>query len=192
MSQTLSLKWVHGYNGSRRRNVRYGRDGQIIYPVGRTLIIYNYSKQEQLFFQGATDEIICIAMHPSRSICAIGQVGTSQIIIHCLDYRSMDTVQAIRSQHQRAVSHANFDSTGCYLVTLGNDMFNSIIIYSWECATVVVSAQTSMSITKDIDFTKDGKILQCGDGFLRLWTIDGNNLSYRDVKDESGHLNVSL
>ena len=136
----LSLKWVHGYSGS---NLFYGEDGEvIIYSVGRTLVVYDAKKHNQSFYQ-TTEEITCIALHPSQRIVAVGQFGTNSKIC-CISYKTMECTLTLKHYYRhQAVSILKFDSGGKYLVSINLDDFNTMTIFDYENATIVATTQTT-------------------------------------------------
>ncbi|KAL6061667.1 Echinoderm microtubule-associated protein-like 6 [Balamuthia mandrillaris] len=74
-SSELSLQWVHGYRGSDRvNNLQYLNDEEIIYFTAATCVIQNLDKHQQRFFSHQ-DDILCLALHPSKKIAATGEVG---------------------------------------------------------------------------------------------------------------------
>jgi len=75
----LSLEWIHGYRADDcRNNLRYNKDGDIVYhaaAVGIILSVRPNEKKRQRFNAIHTDDIISFAMHPSEEIVATGQMG---------------------------------------------------------------------------------------------------------------------
>ena len=52
----------------------YTGRGEVVFVAGATGIIYNPVQHTQKFFNGHTDDIICLGMHPDFNIVATGQV----------------------------------------------------------------------------------------------------------------------
>lgn len=178
----IGLKWIHGYNGSTAiNNLHYGKNEEILYSVGRTFVNISLGReQRQQFYQETTDEITCLAIHPGESICAIGQIGYRPII-HCIDYIQMATEQLLDGNHRRAVIALRFDYSGNHLVSLGGDDYHTITIHSWKNQYILCSSQTDSRNIHDIQFSPTGEwLIQCGDNFVKFWSIDGDSLNCRD------------
>ena len=181
-SKNISLQWVHGYNGSTAiNNLHYGKNEEILYSVGRTFVNLSLEReQRQEFYQETTDEITCLAIHPEENICAIGQIGYRPII-HCVDYVQMATEQLLDGNHRRAVIALRFDRSGNHLVSLGGDDYHSITIHSWKNQYILCSSQTDSRKIFDIQFSPTGEwLIQCGDNFVKFWSIDGDSLNCRN------------
>ena len=178
----LSLEWIHGYRGHDcRSNLFYGVSGQLIYNIANTVVRYNVKESVQDFFQDAKDEILCLAIHPDRPICAVGQAGRVPYI-HIFDYESMTGVQVFHGHHRRAITNLTFDPTGRYLLSVGMDEYHKMVIFDWENGSVKASSTTTEKKTLSVAFLPDGKgCLQAGDGFIRFWSLDGHILNYKSA-----------
>ena len=73
----LTLEFVHGYRAHDcRDNLHYDvSSGEIVYHAAAVGIVYNAETHEQRFFQGHTDDIVCLAVHPEGNLVATGQLG---------------------------------------------------------------------------------------------------------------------
>ena len=179
----LSLEWIHGYSAAKcRNNLRYGCLGQILYNVGKTMVIFNAKEKKQYFYRDAKDEITCIAVNSRKPLCAIGQSGQYPMI-QIFDYNTQATYRTIHGHHKRAISAIEFDPSGRYLVTCGQDDEHSLIIYDFENEKILSSTPTCGNKSLDIAFHRDGKlIIQCGDNFLRFWSLDnGTILNFKNA-----------
>ena len=71
------LAWVHGYRGHDcRHNVAFSADGDAVYPAASVVVLAGVrpgGKRQQRFFRRHTDDVLCLAAHPSRRIFASGQ-----------------------------------------------------------------------------------------------------------------------
>ena len=177
---SLVLEWIHGYRGSDcRSNLRYGSDGSVLYHIGTTAVKMLIKDHEQIFYQDAKDEIVCLTVHPSRPICAVGQMGKVPFI-HIFDYETNKTIQSFSGLHRRAVTNLGFDPTGKFLVSVGMDTYHTMIVYDWENGTVLSSAATTPKKTLAVDFNRDSKgLVQIGVDFIRFWSLSGGILNYK-------------
>jgi len=180
--KTPILDCVIGYNGSYRNNIFYTNKDKIIYPIGRNLISFDIQENNKSIFLDAEDIITCVAIHPNRNICAIGQ-GTVSGHIICLDHENMQTKQILKTLHRHHhVQHIKFNKLGNHLVTISNDNFHTIQIYDWEIqSSAIISSPTVNVPIHDIAFTVCGQIIQVGEALLRYWSVTQGSLSYVDV-----------
>lgn len=58
-----------------RSNLFYTQIGEIVYHVAAVGVIYNRQQNTQRFYLGHDDDILCLAIHPSKDYVATGQVG---------------------------------------------------------------------------------------------------------------------
>ena len=177
------LEWIHGYSaGKCRNNLMYGSKGETIYNVGKTVVVYDTKQKKQKFYRCPKDEITCISLNPQKSLCAVGQIGTFPSI-HIFNYETQETYRVIKGHHQRAISAIKFDPSGRYLVSCGQDDNHTLIVYDFENDKVISSTPTCGNKTLDLEYQKDGGgLIQCGDNFLRFWTLDnGNNLNFKNA-----------
>ena len=72
----LELAWAFGYRtqGGSRNNLRYIGDAtdpdtqMIVYPTAAIAVVYNLKDKAQMFYQGHTVEVTCVAVHPKGNI----------------------------------------------------------------------------------------------------------------------------
>ena len=173
----LELHWVHGYNSKDSRNtVKYSSSGRIVYNCAAIGVCYDKLTGFQHFQREAhSDKIISLAIHPDGNICATGQVGDAPIIV-VWDVNTQQTKSTLSGFHQGGVSLLQFNSDGKLLLSIGLDDQNSIAIYNWDQKSCVTTAKVGMGMVKAACFVGE-KIITGGDGFLKIWTMNGNNLS---------------
>ena len=63
----------YGYTGQRlRNNARYSLEGDVLYPVGSMVVVYNKVRHAQKYYTGHRGEVLSIAIHPEGRIVASG------------------------------------------------------------------------------------------------------------------------
>lgn len=68
---SLRLCWVHGFRaGDVKNGVKYTKTGEIIFFSGTVNIVLDVRSQQQTYHRDHTDEIMSIAVHPSRTLIA--------------------------------------------------------------------------------------------------------------------------
>lgn len=79
----------------------------MVYHVAALGIVYNKKEHKQQYYSAHNDDILCLAIHPSKSLVATGQIGRDPTI-HVWDVVSMETVSVLQGQHYRGVCAVDF------------------------------------------------------------------------------------
>jgi microtubule-associated protein-like 6 len=175
---SLKLEWVHGYRAQDcRNNLRYTANNEVIYFAGTTNICLNVHEWQQRYHQAHTDDIICMALHPTESLVATGQMGRVPAIV-IWDLNTMKTRVVLKGFHRRAVSQLAFSKDGKLLASVGHDDDHSIAVYDWANGTIKAKARGTTSKVLALDFLPDGRgLIQCGVGHVKFWNMNGRNLT---------------
>ena len=82
MASQLLPRHVFGLNVSVKDNLHYVDDNVVLYPAGRTLVLYSTDSRTQRFIQGSegTDGITAIALSPSRKYLAVAERAEKAMI----------------------------------------------------------------------------------------------------------------
>ncbi|ELU04693.1 hypothetical protein CAPTEDRAFT_198144 [Capitella teleta] len=76
--QRLSLEWVYGYSGNDcRSNIFVAKSGEIVYPIGSVIVLYNRKEHSQRHYREHTHHVKSIALHPNGITVASGQGSSS-------------------------------------------------------------------------------------------------------------------
>lgn len=81
-TESLQLGFVHGYEGLRTTspNVFLTAAGEVAHYAAAVCVLFNRRENSQRFFLGHNDDILCMGMHPDRTLVASGQVGPLLLI----------------------------------------------------------------------------------------------------------------
>lgn len=72
----MKLKYVFGYRAfDTRMNVKYSKEGKIVYHTAALGLVLDKNSNEQTFFTNHDEDMVCLAMHPSLNIVATGQMA---------------------------------------------------------------------------------------------------------------------
>ena len=193
-SSHLSLERIHGYSGSfygdtgTRNNLHYC-ENCLIYNVGKVLVQYNVNDDTQEFCNAA-GEITCLSVHPTTSICAIGQKHSS-FAITIVDLDTMKPRTFLNGQ-TCGPSCLDFDTSGKFLVSASKAQV--LAVYDWKNGTVVSSCRTYGQETLDTKFLRGSsdQLIECGVCFVRLWSLEGCSLVVKgDMELETQENHVS-
>ncbi|KAL5008221.1 hypothetical protein ScPMuIL_013802 [Solemya velum] len=152
----LRLEWVYGYRGHQcRNNLYYTASKEIVYFVAGVGIVYNPREHKQRFFLGHDDDILCLALHPDRTLTATGQNWEEPLHLF------------------------GFDKTGTKLVSVGLDEHATINVWDWRKAKVIATVRGHSDRVFDVQFNwfKDNTIVSCGVKHIKFWTLCGNALT---------------
>ena len=59
---SLRLSWVYGYRGHQcRSNCHFNEEGNVVYFVAATGIVYNRESHRQAFYLHHNDDILCLS-----------------------------------------------------------------------------------------------------------------------------------
>eukprot|EP01119_Soliformovum_irregulare_P013844 TRINITY_DN3722_c0_g1_i1.p1 TRINITY_DN3722_c0_g1~~TRINITY_DN3722_c0_g1_i1.p1 ORF type:complete len:1927 (-),score=428.61 TRINITY_DN3722_c0_g1_i1:16-5796(-) len=173
----LELEWVYGYHGSRcRDNLFYIQDDEVVYHLAGVGIVYNPRDHTQRFFQGHTDDIISLTLHPDRRLVATGQIGKDPYIA-VWDTKTMTTVALLKHFHQRGICSLGFSHDGKYLVSVGLDDDHTLALWDWKEGRVIAQDKASNERIFDIEPSPySNTIVTCGVKHIKFWTYSGNSL----------------
>lgn len=196
----LELEWVHGYRGFDCRNNTFyiqpnAASRYILYYAAALGILMNPKTKEQRYFKGHSDDIVSMAVHEYRSkdsieqiIVASGQQGISNVYVW--EVPSMQTLAIVETK-QKNLHLVSFSGDGRLVISLGQDL--SIAVSDWKSSTLLATAKMENStifdisvITSPIPVSSKGaagaaastvQFLTCGDKVLRLWSVNGRNIT---------------
>ena len=186
-TNALRLAWVHGHRcGDVKQGVRYTLGGDVLFFGGATNVVYDVRANAQSFHRGHSDDVMASAVHPTQSLCATADQGKSPSIL-VWDYEgapkggSHPTVATMRGFHRRGVTHLSFSPCGKWLASVGCDDQHSLIVHDWQNQTVRCKRASPKEKTLDLAFppTSSDALCQVGVGFIRFWTINGHNMTWK-------------
>ena len=179
-SNRLILEFIHGYNGrSTKHNLHYLPGGEsILYSVGKTLVKFDEAEDKQQYC-AVTGNISCLAVHPERSLCAIGQKSNADESIVIVDFNTMKYSSMIKGAAKDTV-RMDFDRSGKHLLALSENRLNIHDIDN-ECR-LTASTLTHATETLDVCFaTNANTLVEVGKNFVRFWVVNGSEMHFEDV-----------
>ncbi|KAK3092560.1 hypothetical protein FSP39_004442 [Pinctada imbricata] len=144
----LRLEWVYGYRGHQcRNNLFYTTSKEIVLFVAGVGVVYNPREHKQRFFLGHDDDILCLTLHPERTLVATGQTGKSPYI--CVwDSASMEMVSILKEGHQNGVAALGFDKEG----NVSRCIINYVEIAPFATEFFFERCSVNMTISKNDSF----------------------------------------
>jgi WD40 repeat protein len=160
-STHLDLEFVHGYSGklpyrtTSCTNIFPLASGELVYPVSAAVVIYDKVMHRQRYFFGHDDDVMCLAVHPSGTVVASGQVGRKPPI--CLwDVQKIPMDEGVLPGggmnagvthlgnllfHSKGIACLDFSSDGSLLVSVGNDDAHHICVWDWQNGVLLAQAR---------------------------------------------------
>ncbi|KAG5192222.1 WD40-repeat-containing domain protein, partial [Tribonema minus] len=189
----LELEWVHGYRGHDcRNNAVYAADGTVVYhaaTLGIVLARNAEGQSSQRFYQGHTNDILSLTLHPNGTLCATGQDGKVPSI-QVWSLETLATAASLSGFHRRGVGALAFSDNGTMLASVGMDDDNSIALYNWRAhdGKPVANAKGERSKTLDICFKpgSTGEVITVGVKFIRSYSVQGQVLLGKKVSAGAG------
>ena len=180
--------------------------GEIVYYTSGVVIMYNESLHSQRYFLGDSNivdaaEVSSIAVHPDKVTVASGYVEKAATIFVWNSFadisKASDKTPEILSTlngHTTSIRSLNFSADGKLLVSLGGDVFNTIVVWDWKRSTMLTHVRGHSSTVFAVEFNpfqyiglpdsdspKPGQALledeacytlvSCGMRHIRFWTL---------------------
>lgn len=142
------VNFVHGIRiGDSRNVIAYNEDGHIVYIAVTYGIVFDRDSQEQRVYDGHENALISIAVDSSGKVAATGEYHESPQL-HIWDARTAQFIDKHVGLHRRGITSLAFSSSGEYLISLGQDVMNSIVVLRspsthWHDSYVVCSTSVS-------------------------------------------------
>lgn len=195
---------VHGNDhphSTSTNNVFYLDSGEIVYYTSGVVIIYDPVEHAQRFFLGPDDlesavEVSSIAVCPDARMVASGYVGRSAVIYIWDSHTKGKAISSTHTLegHTMSVRAMDFSHDAKLLVSLGGDVYNTIMVWDWKKESMLTSTRghSSMVYTiafnpyqaygiPDTDGAKPGQslvednacytLVSCGSRNIRFWTL---------------------
>jgi microtubule-associated protein-like 6 len=188
---SLDLQWVHGYHaGSCRNNLKYNKQGEIVFHGGCVGVTFNPVEYTQRFNQDHVDEISCLAINLDYKVNGVVATGENGKVPHIniWDPFTMELLTSVRGFHSEGVSHVDFSPDGTHIVSVGRDTWHSVLVYNWETRQKMFSSVSTKEKILDAKFVLDERtFVTCGVQHIHFWSrisSDVEKQSYSYSRDE--------
>jgi microtubule-associated protein-like 1/2 len=99
----LGIEWVYGYRGrDSSDNMHNLPTGEVVYYIASIAVLYNPEAQTQRHFAKHSNDIECIAVHPTKPLVATGQKPgiNGNAYVMCWDYDTLDLIHTIGNEDE--------------------------------------------------------------------------------------------
>lgn len=123
------LSHVYGIKIADCRNtLRYNAQGQLIYMAGTYGIVCDRDNDcRQKIYEGHKHVLISMDVNAKGRLVATGELANDPEL-HVWDASSTQSIAVFRNIHKRGIACVNFTPCSHYMVTLGQDLRNSVVI----------------------------------------------------------------
>ena len=164
-------------------------DTHIIYPLGSTVVIKNVEDaSDQVFLQGHTDRVMCIALTRDGKTMATGQIThmgyLAEIIlwdVSCLwdlsakhgESGAPKLLKRLRL-HKVQVQALDFSFDGKYLASVGGPDDNNLVIWNVENGKAICGSPAAHDTALTVKWmnTSNTSLVTGGIKQLRIWELD--------------------
>eukprot|EP00949_MAST-11_sp_MAST-11-sp1_P004136 g4136.t1 len=131
----LRLERIYGANGSISNSLCVSSRGELVFPIAATVVVQEsqLSDDVQRFFIAHDDDITCLAVDPSGSIAASGQMGKNPRVI-VWNIASFEVCAVIgQGFFERSVCAVGFAAeNSSYIVGIGCDDHHALGVWKWK------------------------------------------------------------
>lgn len=136
---TLVPNWVYGI---RFKDVKYFisyiDQNEIIYFVGKVVVLYNLRSEKQRQYLHHDKPLICLAVNKSNQslmvatsqITTVDKINEQAPAIRVWNPITLQTIAILKGQHKIGVHLMTFSNSGQFLITCGLIFYSPIVIYS--------------------------------------------------------------
>ena len=145
-SESLEIKYCHGYRcfDDYRDLAKFTTDNKVVFVGAALGVIMDPITREQTFFNKHEEDIVSMAVHPSRSIIATGQMAAKgkakALDLYVWDANTKEAFCNLNQFHRRAICQLSFSPDGKKLLSVGQDDDNSLAIFEWQSKTLLVTS----------------------------------------------------
>ena len=124
----LELEYCHGYRAKDcRNNLRYVKDGKVIYHAAAVGIKLDAKKNKQTFFNDHTDDITAFAYHEKSNRVATGELGKTPLV-QVWDAKTMKRLATWKGMLNNGIAALAFSPNGHLLVAVGCDQKHHVAV----------------------------------------------------------------
>jgi len=198
-TQELELISALGFAGKVPKGL-FANGKDLIYPLGGSVVIKNVKTGKQIFLQGHTGDITCMAISQDGKFLASGQqthLGfKAKIIIWDLDAAKEDSRTAVLHEltpfHSTKVQGLSFSASSKYLASIGGSDDNNLAIWKVGNGKKRSSAPAMAALCVCFCNNDDYMLVTGGIDHLVRWTLDAETVAMRNVNANMGTISRTV
>eukprot|EP00760_Papus_ankaliazontas_P033923 PhM_4_TR6798/c0_g2_i1/m.103346/K18598/EML6; echinoderm microtubule-associated protein-like 6 len=194
--EELELCYAFGYRARDcRNNAHWVRHPDIIvFPVAAVCVVYIISANDQEFFRGHDNDVMCLDYHRELQLCASGSIGRLNTPRLCIWriiekesaeagrmqlHYTTEPMHTISGFHRRGVKGVAISPCGKHVASYGDDDSHSVAVYAVESGllmyTMVADKSPLIHITYNtVSYVDSSKqFITVGDHHVAFWSEEG-------------------
>ncbi|XP_042868750.1 echinoderm microtubule-associated protein-like CG42247 [Penaeus japonicus] len=201
---TLTLDWVYGYRGTdSRRNLWVLATGELLYYVAAVAVIYDRHDDVQRHYTEHTEDIQCMATHPSRELVASGQRAARgqrwTAHVRVWNARTLHTLHVLgRKELGAGIMAVAFSrrNNGQFLLAVDADSEHLLSVWTWDNEHIFGRVATHQDHVWGAAFhpLDNNLIVTHGRGLLCIWSRRKDGIFQRSdlIQEDSGRNITSI
>ncbi|XP_076041136.1 doublecortin-domain-containing echinoderm-microtubule-associated protein isoform X3 [Oratosquilla oratoria] len=175
----LTLDWVYGYRGGdTRRNLWVLPSGELLYYVAAVAVIFERTDDIQRHYTEHTEDIQCMALHPTRELVASGQRASRGLKttahVRVWNSRTLHTIHVLGHKELGLGILAlafSVRNNGAYLLAVDADKEHLLSVWTWDNKQIFGRVATHQDHVWGAAFHPhdNNLIITFGRGLLSLW-----------------------
>lgn len=183
----LELESVVGFGGKVPNGLLCHPDGvHLIYPLGSTIVVKNTVMGTQTFLKGHSNMVSCMELSRDGTKLASGQVTHMGFLADTIIWdfsiaadraagagegKSGDIILQRLSQHKVKVQDLSFSPNGKYIVTLGGQDDNQLLLWSVNSGRCLCGTPAANDASTCVAYfnNDNDRLITCGNYNLRVW-----------------------
>jgi microtubule-associated protein-like 6 len=169
-----------------RSSARFNIDGDIISPASKYVCLYNKKKNQQIYYEGHSNEISCVAVSKDGKLAASAE-KSNRPTIHIWDAVTCELISILPMLHRRGVASIQFSGDRKRIVSVGKDKDHSIAVWqspsgAWTDGAILAWSRGDVSPVLFCGFYDDcpmGRFALASGGRFhqKFWEINGRCLN---------------
>lgn len=197
-SARLTLEHVYGYRARTVRNNIALADRRVVYPAAAVGIVHDPETNTQTFYQGHTDDILCLDFHRETRRVATGQIGR-EASVHVWDVTAPDRAGRELKGHARGVACVGFSGNGALVASVGLDDNHSVIVHNTSSGAAEAREKGDTNRIYELVWNTtagadpNAEFVTVGLQHVYFWKVAGRSLSKnRGTLGKSGEMQAFL
>mmetsp|Transcript_21998 Transcript_21998/g.20006 ORF Transcript_21998/g.20006 Transcript_21998/m.20006 type:complete len:654 (-) Transcript_21998:75-2036(-) len=190
MAMELKIKAVIGFSGQMANTLKYTPCGKyIVYPMGSFVVLKNVKSDKEVFLDGHTGDVCCIALSHDGTKLASGQTNIVGVKADLILWDLSEAKKLLESgktmigskclirrmrQHLSKVQDVSFSCRDDFLASLGSQDDNAIIIWSVISGEALCGAPAGSDSAVCCKWLhgRNDRIVTAGYYHVRVWQVD--------------------
>jgi WD40 repeat protein len=175
----LGVNWIYGLETfTTLRNVFYTKSDEIVYNVGRFIILYNSSNNNQRFITCHVRNISCLSLHKGSNIIASGEVGEDPHLF-LWDASSLEMKKKYILVGGNSITEICFSTDSSVVVFVDNSKDGKILtVWKWKENVVLFKDLIYSSFVYSSVAVSNDRFAISHDDYITFWMKSGNAGSF--------------